>query len=349
MRADPTDPARDDPPGRTSGLAQGLKRLFAGRPESRMLTPMHGWPARTVLIQNYHPTACLALVRDFKKIGFRVVSPDSDWNRISYYASNAALGSELISQSAYMALPPGYILITCKPHEIDMRNIAHQHHDRMILNIAEHQNTYQTGLGDILLCPDIQNYENYPNSIRHKLLYFMRPFLSQVDQKDIAQCYQDKQICCYISKPQIWVEGTATYQQFKALYPHQCRFFGLDSPDGVLTPAETNANMARSFFTVHFKEKEAYGLSCLESMMLGTPVVSLNRFMADKTLGRFFLSPETAIVTDTVEQAVERLEALTLEQYRAMSLAAHKRVMELTSDSRTVDRLDAAIREYSPA
>ena len=82
--------------------------------------------------------------------------------------------------------------------------------------------------------------------------------------------------------------------------------------------------------------------------MLGTPVVSLNRFMADKTLGRFFLSPQTAILVDTIDEAVERLESLTLDDYQAMSCAARARVMELTSDARTVDRLAAAIQEFSP-
>ncbi|MBE7219027.1 MAG: hypothetical protein INR64_11195 [Caulobacteraceae bacterium] len=330
----------------------GLSSLFSGlrsrQADARELEPLHGRPKRTILIQNYHTPASKALARDFKKIGFAVYSPDSDWGSISYYHDNSELGGKLVSKKDYFSLDPGYVLITCKPHELDMRVIAHAHNDKLILNIAEHDFTYQSGLGDIMICPDIRTFENYPAKLKHKLLYFPRPDLSQELSKDVAAAFASRRACSYISFPAQWPQGTAAFQRFKALYKGEFRAHGLEAPDGPLLHAHANQLMSSSFVTVHFKDKEAYGLSCLESMMLGTPIVSLNSFMHDKTLGRFFLTPANSILTDTVDEAVERLETLSLQDYAAMSAAARERVMELTSDARTVERLDAAISEYSP-
>lgn len=298
---------------------------------------------KSILIQNYHPQATQALVRDFRKIGFTVVSPDSDWGRIGYFAPNTDLGSELISFDDYMAMAGGFVLVGCKAQEEDLKSIARQHGDRLVLNIAQQHHVYEPDIADVLICPDVALWRSYPDRIAHRLLYFPRPVIADVPMKDIAQSFESRTIASYISMPTFWTRGLPAFEAFRTGWQGPCYMFGHQAADGMLTPVECNAHMAKSFFTVHFKDDEAYGLSCLESMMLGTPVVSTHAFMDGKTLGDCFLRPDNAIVTETIEEAIAALEALTLAEYEQMSSNARATVLDLTSDLRTIEPLRAAM------
>ena len=306
-------------------------------------------PAKHILIQNYHPTASLALVRDFQRIGFKVYCPDSDWDRISYAGGcNADLGGELISQHDYFSLEPGFVLIPCKFQEDDLREIADEHGDELILNIAQHGQYYELGISEIMICPDIITFDMYPAAMRHKLLYFPRPNLGREFKKNVSYAFRRKAVRSFISIPHVWVHGYAAYHEFKARYPHDCRLHGFEAPDGYLKHLHCNAVMADAFFTAHFKDDESYGFSCVESMMLGTPICSLKKFMRDKTLGRFFLDESNAIVADTVDEVIERMQLLSFDQYSEMSTNARKRVLDLTSDQNTILRLKAALADEYP-
>ena len=195
----------------------------------------------------------------------------------------------------------------------------------------------------MLLCPDVNLWRSYPEPIAHRLLYFPRPIVAPVPLKDTAESFAGRAVASYINVPSFWQRGVAAFEAFRGLWTGPCRMFGHDASDGMLTHAQCNAQMAASFFTVHFKEDEAYGLTCLESMMLGTPVVSTHDFMRDKTLGEFFLTPENSVVTDTIEQAVEALNRLTLDEYKALSRNARQTVLDLTSDQRTIEPLRHAM------
>jgi len=298
---------------------------------------------KSILIQNYHPQGTEALIRDFKSIGFRVFSPDSDWGRIKYFAENTGLGSEIISFESYMKTEPGFVLIGCKAQEEDLKSIAREHGDKMILNIAQQNHVYEPHISNILICPDVGLWKNYPDPIQHRLLYFPRPVIANVPAKDIVQSFEDRTIASFISMPTFWTRGLPAFETFRAQWQGNCYMFGHQATDGLLTHSQCNARMATSYFTAHFKDEEAYGLSCLESMMLGTPVVSTHEFMRDKTLGEYFLRPENSIVTDTVEQAIAALEALTLDKYRQLSENARTTVLDLTAKEKTVDILNHAV------
>lgn len=298
---------------------------------------------KSILIQNYHPQGTEALIRDFTSIGFKVFSPDSDWGRIKYFAENTGLGGEIVSFDEYMAMDAGFVLIGCKAQEDDLKSIAYQHGDKMILNIAQQNHVYEPNISNILICPDIGLYRSYPDPIRHRLLYFPRPVVADVPAKDIVQSFEDRTIASFISMPTFWTRGLPAFESFRAQWQGSCYMFGHQATDGLLTHAQCNARMVTSFFTAHFKDEEAYGLSCLESMLLGTPVVSTHEFMRDKTLGEYFLNPENSIVTDTIEQAIAALETLTLDEYRQLSRNARATVLNLTANERTVDVLAHAV------
>ncbi|MGZ0075261.1 glycosyltransferase (plasmid) [Sphingobium limneticum] len=300
---------------------------------------------KSILIQNYHPQGTKALIRDFKNIGFRVFSPDSDWGRIGYFAENNGLGGEIISFEDYMRTSPGFVLIGCKAQEEDLKSIANIHSDKIVLNIAQQHHVYEDGISDVLICPDIALWRSYPGNIDHRLLYFPRPIIEYVPVKDVRQSFESRTIASYISIPTFWKRGLPAFETFREQWSGSgnCYMFGHEAADGMLTPADCNARMATSFFTVHFKDDEAYGLSCLESMMLGTPIVSTHEFMQEKTLGEYFLRPDNSIVTDTIEEAIAALNALTLSEYQKMSHNARATVLDLTSDERTIQPLRRAM------
>lgn len=298
---------------------------------------------KSILIQNYHPQGTEALIRDFKRIGFRVLSPDGDWGMISYYADNSGLGSELVSFEQFSEIDSGFVLIGCKAQEDDLKAIARRHGDKLVLNIAQQHHVYEPNISDVMICPDIALWNNYPDNMTHKLLYFPRPIIADVPSKDVIRSFSSRTVASFISMPTFWKRGLPAFETFRSHWKGPCHMFGHQAPDGMLTHSQCNEQMAASFFTVHFKDDEAYGLSCLESMMLGTPVVSTHEFMRGKTLGEFFLRPDNAIVTDTIEQAVAALEALTLEEYERLSRNAKATVLDLTSDSRTIEPLRSAM------
>lgn len=271
--------------------------------------------ARNILIQNYHPPATKALIRDFQKIGFRVLSPDSNWGRISYYADNEGLGSELISFDEYLALPPGYVLIACKPQEEDFKTIARTHSDTMILNVAQQYHEYEPNISEVMICPDVGLFENYSSYIKHKLLYFPRPYLEHVSVKNFEESFAIRNVYSYISFPHIWPKGYSAFQRFQSLYSGSCEIYGHETSGGLLTHSECQTKMASSFLTAHFKDSEAYGLSCLESMMLGTPIVALRSLLQGTTLGSFFLDDRTAILGESVEELVYKINAVSFEDY----------------------------------
>lgn len=298
---------------------------------------------KTILIQNYHPQGTAALIRDFQKAGLRVISPDSDWGRIGYFADNSDLGGELVSLEQYMGMEPGFVMVGCKAQEEDLKSIARQHGDLMVLNIAQQHHVYEPNISDVLICPDIALWNSYPDFFSHRLLYFPRPIIAEVSSKNVLKSFEDRTIASYISIPTFWKRGLPAFENFRSQWQHSCYMFGHQASDGMLSHSECNERMVQSFFTAHFKDDEAYGLSCLESMMLGTPVVSTKEFMEGKTLGECFLTPENSIVTNTVEEAVRALQDLKIYEYEHLSKNAIKTVLDLTSDANTVDKLRAAM------
>lgn len=292
-----------------------------------------------ILIQNYHTSATKALARDFKKIGLDVISPDSDWGMIPSFATNTVIGSALVSYDEFINHPPLYVLIPCKHHEETLKNLADRVNSTIILSVAQQYHEYNPGISDIMLCPDIGLYLGYSSFVKHKILYFPRPHLDASPVKDLRSSYLSKTINSYISLPKHWPVGAKCFAEFKRLYKHKCAWYGLEAEDGELLHHQCHEKMVESLFTVHFKEQEAYGLSCLESMMLGTPVIGLRNLMYGTTLGAFFLDKKTSIIASSIEELVEQVNGVSFDQYEEMSKNCVNRVLDLTSDKKTVDVL----------
>ncbi|MCJ2047989.1 hypothetical protein MKK58_26125 [Methylobacterium sp. J-078] len=292
-----------------------------------------------ILIQNYHEPATQALVRDFKKIGFEVISPDSDWGKISYYAPNQNIGSKLVSYEEFLILSPNYVMIACKPQESDFKKLANDVKAKIILNIAQQHHEYEPNISDIMICPDIGLFNSYSSYVKHKLLYFPFPYLDNIVPKDLHNSYRNKIARSYISFPKYWPIGTKYLEEFRGLYSGNFEMYGHETINGVLSHSDCHEKMSESFFTVHFKEAEAYGLSCLESMLLGTPVITLDHLMKQTTLGKFFLDNTTSVSASSVKEAIDKIDNMSFEDYSQMSVNCSNRVKELTADSKTVDVL----------
>lgn len=290
-----------------------------------------------VLIQNFHPNNTIALIKDFKAIGYTVFMPDSNWNdRIRYYFDNSGFGCELISYNEWMALPPGDIIIGCYELERDLKIVARMHKDRCILHVSSNNTPYEHGI-DYLLSPDIQTFNNYP--AKNKMLYFYTPITFNL-KKDLKKSFNNKIISSYIHfYSKYWTESYKLASEFKSKYSGNVNFFGAENINGQLAEKDAQENMVKNIFTLYFKEKDCYGNTVLESMALGTPVIAYKPFIIDKTLGMFFLNNTNSIIVDSVDEAIERLKSLTLDEYTKLSINAIITVNTLTETTQRLNKL----------
>lgn len=287
---------------------------------------------RTILIQNFHVGNTVALVRDFKSLGYRVLMPNNDWGGlIGYFFSNENLEGELIGRKEFEVLPPGDVLIGCYEQMNDFAAIARNHGDRIILHTAGNNVPYYAGLSNHLISPDIQTFNNY--TADHKMMYFYPPTIVTDYKKDLRESFKSNIVCTYNHfYNKYWPEAFAEAVRFETLFGGKVFFYGEQTRDGKLEMKIAQETMARSKFTLYFKPKDCYGNAVLESMVLGTPVIAMSKYIEDKTLGMFFINSNNSIIVNSPEEAIERVNRLTFQEYEALSNAGKAKVATMTAD-----------------
>lgn len=303
---------------------------------------------KQILIQNFHGSATRAIVEDFCALGYRVLMPGDDWDgKIACFMPNyeicASVQVELVSEADYFSMPQGDLLLGCIEHEKSLALIAKKHKDRIILHAPQNNVPFSLGVGDILLSPDIQTYMYLP--IAKRMLYFPRVRLSGWEEhvKPLEDAWAEKHIGIYANCYQrVSKVGYTLSQIFAERYP--IVIYGSESKHGFLEGSAVFERMSSSWLTLHFKEKEAYGCSVLESMLLGTPVISLRGMIWDKTLGVFLLNEENAILGFSIDELWERLSNLAFEDYVSMSKAAQRDAKSFMADGPRLRGLETILK-----
>lgn len=285
----------------------------------------------------------MALVKDFKELGYRVVMPDSNWyGELKYYFENYDyLGGEIISFEEFKTLDSSNLdmLIACYEQEADFERIRNNYHPsaRLLLHTAGNNVPYRHGVSQHLLSPDIQTFNNYPAA--HKMLYWFPPTIVVENDKDIENSFKSNLICGYVHfYQQYWPDSWNNAKRFEQLYG-KVYLYGYENPDGAVDLKQAQEKMKESKFTLYFKEKDCYGNAVLESMMLGTPVIAMRRYVNDKTLGMFFLNDENSILVDSPEEAFEKLKNITLERYKEMCKNAVETILKLTDNEKRLQQM----------
>jgi len=282
-----------------------------------------------------------ALVRDFDRLGYKVYSPIGDWGgRISYYRkdamcldSNFLKDTELITYDQFVNIKPSHVVAGCFEQYSDFTKLADEVGAKIIIGVAGNdQPIYRA---DYVLSPDIITFNNYPTNA--KLLWLHEPTIPFV-QKDIQQAYEGKQINSYVSNyGKFFPVGFNYATQFKQSWD-KCTFYG-DEFEYIKDRNELANKYISSMFTMYFKDRDCYGQVVLESMILGTPVIAIRNLIAGKTLGTYFLNDTNAIIGGTLYEIFNRLNNLTLEEYRMLSINARDTVLNLTEPTARISKM----------
>lgn len=291
---------------------------------------------KTILIQNFHYNSTRALINDFIALGYEVVMPVDNWGgKITTFHSNIMFGQRLISEAEYYSMPSSDLLIGCREQEVYMLPIAQHHGDRIIIHTAQNEDPYQKGY-EYVLASDILFYNSY--SSKNKMLYFTKPPIHIQGEKDLQISWNGEIKTFIHSYAQYFPEGYQKMQELSQKY-QKVLCYGDGNEMGAITELQSQSLMLQSKFTLYFKDRDCYGYMPIESMLLGTPLISLWPFIKGKTLGEYFIKKENAVVGETVDEVVDILKRLTFEQYCQMSWEARVLAEKLTDKNQRLDTM----------
>ena len=297
-----------------------------------------------LLLSNWHETHGQAIVDDFKAVGWNVYAPITDWGHIGYYQDNRRLrGAKLITLQEWIDLDNRHIMCGCTEQMHDMARLADITNSKLMYTVSKNNAEYPHN-SDFLLSPDIQTFNNYP--AKYSMLYFYEPRVLNIP-KDFRLSMGRNKIKTYIHKySQHWKEGYAELEKFEKIYGKEVEIYGKDNRNGVLPLGEVHRHMSESFFTLYFKEKESYGSMAIESMMLGTPLIALKKFIYDKSIS-MFVDESNSILGQTVEECVEKINNLKIQDYINLSQNAKKTAKINTDKKRRREELKRLLDMYT--
>lgn len=285
-----------------------------------------------VFFSNYHISVNKTLVDDLLAVGLEVVLPNQEFHtngHIDFYAPNTEHvpnGAKLISYEALMKEEPLVLLIPCIQMVPDFLKF---YEDRGKKDVLCYLTANSSAIG---IYPDIADYVMSHDLLYHrytkakfKMLYFNRPtlYVEKKNHDDLRRSFEEKKIKVYVNN--FDKEGfEPEYEQalkFKELWQQKTGntipFYGYGMKDGWPKPWEVQKHMVDSMFTLVFKRRETWGQMVNESMLLGTPGIFLNQYRFS-TFTQYLINEDTAIVGDTVEELIEKIDALSWEQYQSL-------------------------------
>lgn len=282
-----------------------------------------------------------ALIRDFNRLGYKVYSPIDNWSgRITYYREGATSldskflkDTELITYNQFIDIKPSHVVAGCFEQYEDFTKLADEVGAKIVIGVAGNdQPIYRA---DYLLSPDIATFSKY--QIKTKLLWLHEPVIPFVE-KDIIKAYEGKVINSYVSNyEEFFPVGYNYATQFKKEWK-TCTFYGQEF-EYIEDRNELAKKYVDSMFTMYFKDIDCYGQVVLESMALGTPVIAIQSLIHGKTLGTYFLNDSNAIIGDTLQTIYAKLNRLTLEEYKAMSMNAQNTIRYLTEPTQRIAKM----------
>jgi hypothetical protein len=187
---------------------------------------------------------------------------------------------------------------------------------------------------------------------KYKILYFSRPkvLVGAKTTEEIYKSYQERKIKLYINHFDTarqhdggnFSGEKAAAALFRELWEkktgQRIPFYGFENKDGYLTMRETQSEIRDSMFTLVFKGHETWGQMVNESMLIGTPVIMKKEYIVDM-FTEYLITPDTALIGDTVEELIEKIESMTFEQYETLTEASMAQSELFTENGNRRDRL----------
>lgn len=288
-----------------------------------------------IFFSNYHISVNQTLVDDLLAIGLSVVLPTREFarGRISFFAPNDEHADKyhayVVDWDEFSRMEPMLMLIPCTQMVEDFLAIweARGRVDTLVLLTAnsDHQRAWRMVPTNFVMSHDLTYHREFAG---FKILYFSRPTILR-DKKDgeqLRRSFDEKKVKLYINNLKGERAGglLPEYEaglEMRALWEQRTGFrmplYGYGNDDGWPSMIETQNHLVDSMFTFVSKRRETWGQLINESMQLGTPCLFL-RPLLNSTFTQYLITPDTAILGDTVEDLVDQALSLDWDQYQTL-------------------------------
>lgn len=285
-------------------------------------------------VSNYHISVNRTLVDDLVAIGLDVIMPDKTFEKthIWFYAPNDEHQGkprvQLVSYNYFIGIEePMVLLIPCMQMIDDIMKLYQTRGERDVIVYltanSDAERWFDLNGVDYLMTHDLDFHRK--TTAKYKMLYFSKPtvLIPPKDEKQLRTAYNGKKLKLYINnfdkegfEPEyasalelrkLWLEATGW----------RIPFYGYGMEDGWLSMQETQSSMVDSMFSVVFKRRDTWGQMVNESMMLGTPCIFRKEYIYS-TFKEYLINDDTAIVGQSNHEIVDRLLAMTFEQYETL-------------------------------
>jgi len=289
--------------------------------------------SKPVFFPNYHIAVNPCFVADVLACDYEMLQPDRSFeSKISFFAPSEP-NSKHINYSQWLSLPPMIVIIPCKQHLNDLKNLVAKRGniDTIIYLTAGSDSVdkfpYDT---DFVISHDL--YYHRKSKAKHKILYFNRPKMDKdVSKKDLRKCFDSKQINLYINN--LYNGGFEVelpiIEEFSQLwfkeYGEKVKCYGYDNPDGWCQPngqhnlPDTHDLMFNSMFTLSPKRRETWGQNVNESMLMQTPVIVFENTL-NSTFTEYLLTKDNSIIAKNGKEAFELIKNMDFEEYETLAI-----------------------------
>lgn len=296
-----------------------------------------------IFVTNYHNGVNKGMVEDFHDIGAEVYMPKDNWERIGFYAPNDEHQgiAHLISYDEFMRLPRMAIVIPCNQLIDDFMELYRERGsiDTLVYLTAQSISDFPLHGADYVLTHDI-NY-HHMTSAKHKMIYFCRPRIYLPQTKDLRACYDRMQINLYIHnfRGAGFEPEYADAKRFRELWGKPIPFYGYGNENGELLEKQVQEHMMESAFTLLFKRRETWAQLGNASMILGTPLIMLKKYM-NNLLTVYEITEDNTVLGETPEELVEKIRSMSFEQYETLSWQARTMAEMFTAKEPRLKQLE---------
>ena len=317
-----------------------------------------------VFFSNYHISVNNCFVDDVLATGNEIVVPSQAFgeSQIGFFAGNhehyGKQGVLVVEYEQFLQLEPMALVLNCSQMYDDIMKFyrARGEVDKIIflssqIGIGEWVSAKEDWHSDYLLSHSLNWHRKSP--AKYKMMYFNRTKVLEAFKttEEIQKSFDEKKIKLYINHfenalkymaggnfAKEHAEATKLREEWQTKHNWRIPFYGAENTDGYLSMAETQANIKDSMFTLVFKGHETWGQMVNESMQIGTPCIFLKRFIVDQFTENL-INEDTAIIGETIEEILEKINNLTFEQYESLCWQAYTSSNLFCADQPRINQL----------
>jgi len=281
-----------------------------------------------IFMPDIHPGLTYSLAKTFSEIGATLYIPGYTFNNVIKYGRkwsqeeiDSELGIENVHAMEYdevLSRPPRIFMVTCAEVSHDLINNLWKKRKNKIRLIFFCGNNdtfyyYWYNFGNICrhaICADILSYISSRNAGVSSIYYYPWNNYSSFCFKGASDI---KIVRSYINQySRLFRSDYRMSDELMSLLPE----VEWGCVDGV-GRNEIPALMENSMATLHIKNQEGFGLSIIESLSVGRPVILYRPYSYNRTYRNWCIDGLTALYFDTEEEFVKKMRTfISCDNYR---------------------------------